>query len=60
MARTSRRGMVRPYGLTVLASTDSHAEHIFVLTVVTVAISIIAHSSSDILIARWLERHPMP
>ena len=46
------------YGLMVLASTDGEAEHIFVLTVITVALSIVAHSSSDVLVARWLEQDP--
>jgi len=45
------------YGLMVLESTNPNAEHIFVLTVITVAISIVAHSSSDVVVARWLERH---
>jgi len=43
------------YGLMVLESSDKSAEHIFVLSVITVAISIVAHSSSDVLVAQWLE-----
>jgi sodium/hydrogen antiporter len=42
------------YGLMVLESSDKNAEHVFVLSVITVAISIVAHSSSDVLVARWL------
>ncbi|MGH9131354.1 MAG: hypothetical protein ACRDWV_06695 [Acidimicrobiales bacterium] len=49
------------YGLIVLGSTDKRAADVFVLTVVTVAISIVAHSSSDVIVARWLEGHnPLP
>ncbi|HVC71280.1 MAG TPA: cation:proton antiporter [Acidimicrobiales bacterium] len=44
------------YGLMVLESRNPLAERIFALTVVAVAISIVAHSSSDILVAGWLER----
>lgn len=46
------------YGLLVLESTIPSAHRIFTLTVVTVMVSIIAHSSSDIIVARWLEREP--
>ncbi len=45
------------YGLIVLESTNGNAHRIFVLTVITVAISIVAHSSTDVVMARWLERH---
>jgi len=48
------------YGLMVLESTNHHAQHIFVLTVAAVALSIIAHSSTDIVVARWLEKHQPP
>lgn len=44
------------YGLMVLSSTDSNAGHIFVLTVITVALSIVAHSSSDVVVAGWLRQ----
>ena len=40
------------YGLLVLESTIPSAHRIFTLTVVTVVVSIIAHSSSDIVVAR--------
>ena len=42
------------YGLTVLEVGGPMAERIFVLTVVAVAISIVAHSSTDIVVAKWL------
>jgi sodium/hydrogen antiporter len=45
------------YGLMVLESTNPSAPRIFVLTVVTVAISIVAHSSTDVIVAGWLQRH---
>ena len=48
------------YGLMVLESTVSGRERIFVLTVITVTISIVAHSSSDIVIARWFARSQRP
>ena len=44
------------YGLMVLESGGPTADRIFVLTVIAVAISIVAHSSSDVLVARWLTR----
>jgi len=44
------------YGLMVLESANPLAERIFVLTVVAVAISIVAHSSTDILVSRWLSK----
>ncbi|MHB1923873.1 MAG: cation:proton antiporter, partial [Acidimicrobiales bacterium] len=44
------------YGLMVLQSHNSRAERIFLLTVVTVAVSIVAHSSTDVVVARRLGR----
>ncbi|MGH9018499.1 MAG: cation:proton antiporter [Acidimicrobiales bacterium] len=44
------------YALVVLASTNPEADRIFSLAVVVVAVSIIAHSSTDIVVARWLGR----
>ena len=44
------------YGLLVLESSIHAANRIFTLTVVTVAVSMIVHSSSDIIVARWLEK----
>lgn len=44
------------YGLLVLESARAGAHRIFALTVVTVALSIVAHSSTDIVVARWLEK----
>jgi len=46
------------YGLLVLQSSIHHANRIFTLTVVTVALSMVLHSSSDIVVARWLENNP--
>lgn len=46
------------YGLLVLESSIHAANRIFTLTVVTVAVSMIVHSSSDIIVARWLEDDP--
>lgn len=46
------------YGLVALGSSIPSANRIFTLTVVTVVISIIAHSSSDIIVAKWLEDKP--
>jgi len=44
------------YGLLVLESSIHAANRIFALTVITVAVSMIVHSSSDIIVARWLEK----
>ncbi|MEQ6900287.1 cation:proton antiporter [Nocardioides sp. YIM 152588] len=47
------------YGLLVLTSTSPHAEEIFELVAATIAVSIVAHSSTDVVIARWFaERGP--
>lgn len=43
------------YGLLVLESSIHAAHRIFTLTVVTVTVSMIVHSSTDIIVARWLE-----
>lgn len=48
------------YGLMVLSSSVPAAERIFGLTVVTVAVSIIGHSSTDVPIAKWLENSKNP
>lgn len=44
------------YGLLVLESARPSSHRIFALTVVTVTLSIVAHSSTDIVVARWLEK----
>jgi len=41
------------YGLLILKSSAPHAEHLFHLVALVVAGSIVAHSSTDVLIARW-------
>lgn len=46
------------YGLMVLESHDPAARRVFVLTVVVVAVSIVVHSSSDVVVARWLAKSP--
>jgi NhaP-type Na+/H+ or K+/H+ antiporter len=54
------------FGLFVLRSSVDRAEHLFHLIAVVVALSIVAHSSTDVLAARWLKRteptppHPAP
>ncbi|RNE62226.1 cation:proton antiporter [Cryobacterium tepidiphilum] len=44
------------YGLLVLNSNVSHAEHLFHLIVVCIALSIVAHSSTDVPIANYFRR----
>jgi len=44
------------YGLLVLESGVVLADEMFHLIAVVVAISILPHSSSDVLVARWFER----
>ncbi len=44
------------YGLFVLESRTGRAEQLFALVAVSVTASIVAHSSSDVLIARWFVR----
>ncbi|TIC85914.1 sodium:proton antiporter [Nocardioides sp. GY 10113] len=41
------------YGLLVLTSGSPHATQLFELAAVTIAVSIIAHSSTDVVVARW-------
>lgn len=44
------------YGLLVLESGIMDAEHLFHIIVVVISLSIIAHSSTDVPIARWFAR----
>ncbi len=44
------------YGLLVLESRTGRAEQLFALVAVAVTASIVAHSSTDVLIARWFVR----
>ena len=44
------------YGLLILKSGAPQGEHLFHLIALVVAASIIAHSSTDVLIARWFEQ----
>lgn len=49
------------YGLIVLQSGIPGADHVFHLIAVTVGLSILAHSSTDVLVARWFdEEHETP
>ena len=44
------------YSLLVLRSGIDHAPEIFQAAAATIAISIVAHSSTDVVVARWLEQ----
>lgn len=44
------------YAILVLKSQLSDAERIFHLIALMIAISIVAHSSTDVPIARWFQR----
>jgi NhaP-type Na+/H+ or K+/H+ antiporter len=44
------------YGLLVLTSGIDDAPELFALIAVTVALSMVAHSSTDVLVARWFTR----
>ncbi|WP_106403169.1 cation:proton antiporter [Actinocorallia populi] len=49
------------YGLLVLESGIVEAQPIFALVAVTIALSILAHSSTDIVVARWFDdEHETP
>ncbi|MEO5878311.1 MAG: cation:proton antiporter [Streptosporangiaceae bacterium] len=49
------------YGLLVLESGITEAEPIFQLVAVTIGLSIVAHSSTDIVVARWFDdEHEVP
>ncbi|GAA3231155.1 cation:proton antiporter [Actinocorallia longicatena] len=49
------------YGLLVLESGILHAQDIFALVAVTIVLSILAHSSTDIVVARWFDdEHEVP
>lgn len=43
------------YGLIVLASGITHAQGVFQLVAVTIVLSILLHSSTDIVVARWFD-----
>jgi NhaP-type Na+/H+ or K+/H+ antiporter len=44
------------YGLLILDAEIPHGEHLFHLVAIVVAASIVAHSSTDVPIARWFRR----
>jgi NhaP-type Na+/H+ and K+/H+ antiporter len=44
------------FGLLILQAAVPHATHLFHLLAVVIAGSIIAHSSTDVLVARWVQR----
>ena len=49
------------YGLLVLQAGIPHGEEVADLVAVTIVLSILAHSSSDVLVARWFdESHEVP
>jgi len=49
------------YGLLVLESGIAEANQIFALVAVTIVLSILAHSSTDIVVARWFDdAHEVP
>ncbi|MDQ6615765.1 MAG: cation:proton antiporter [Actinomycetota bacterium] len=48
------------YGLLVLEGRSARAGQLFALVAVVVAASIVAHSSTDVLVARWYAKRPPP
>lgn len=49
------------YGLIVLEAGIAASEEIFTLVAVTIVLSILAHSSTDVVVARWFdEEHEVP
>lgn len=48
------------YGLLLLKSGMADAVHVFHLIAVVIVISMVAHSSTDILVARWFEKAAEP
>jgi NhaP-type Na+/H+ or K+/H+ antiporter len=44
------------YGLLILQSSVPRAEHLFELVAVVVTVSIAAHSSTDVVVARWFRK----
>ncbi len=49
------------YGLLILKARLSEGEHLFHLTALVIVLSIVAHSSTDVFVARWFrkeEEHP--
>lgn len=44
------------YGVIVLSSGIPEADVVFAVVAVTVLVSVVAHSSTDVAVARWLER----
>lgn len=45
------------YGLLILNAGLERAPHLFHLIAIVIAVSIVAHSSTDVLVARWLHRN---
>jgi NhaP-type Na+/H+ or K+/H+ antiporter len=52
------------YGLLILNAGVADADRMFHLIALVIALSIVAHSSTDVLVARWFRRaepqHPAP
>lgn len=48
------------YGLLILISQVTLSDELFHLTALVVVASIVAHSSTDVVIARWFEPKPDP
>ncbi|GAA2415620.1 hypothetical protein [Nonomuraea africana] len=43
------------YGLIVLSSTIAASQQVFQLVAVTIVLSILLHSSTDVVVARWFD-----
>lgn len=48
------------YAILILQSGISQAEHLFHVLAFVIALSVVAHSSTDVLVARWFREKEEP